>query len=81
MARTARMQFLRAYDQLLAKRPVLIKSVTSAVLFGAGDVLSQKLDKDKPLDSKRTLRMVLWGGTFGVLAHGWYVGSTPCLCV
>lgn len=35
---------LGAYDRLLQRSPLLVKTVTSAVLFGAGDVLSQKLE-------------------------------------
>lgn len=72
------MQWLRAYDRALAKFPMTTKTVTSAVLFGAGDYMSQKLEARqaapgtaKPFDAARTARMVAWGATFGVLAHGW----------
>jgi len=72
------MNVLRAYDHLLVARPIITKSLTSAVLFGAGDYLGQYLERRsaaagqaKPYDIKRTVRMVGWGAAFGVLAHGW----------
>lgn len=72
------MQWLRAYDRALATRPIVTKTLTSAVLFGAGDYMSQQLEARqaspgaaKPFDPARTARMVAWGATFGVLAHGW----------
>ncbi|KAA0171100.1 hypothetical protein FNF27_06404 [Cafeteria roenbergensis] len=73
------MQWLRAYDRALASRPIVTKTLTSAALFGAGDYLSQQLEARqaapgaaKAFDPARTARMVAWGATFGVLAHGWY---------
>lgn len=35
---------LAAYDRALQRSPLLVKTLTSAALFGAGDVLSQKLE-------------------------------------
>lgn len=66
------MNILRAYDAAINRNPILVKSLTSAVLFGAGDFLSQKLEGKKSLDVSRMARMVAWGTGFGVLAHGWY---------
>lgn len=54
------------------RRPILVKTATSAVLFGLGDVMSQKLEGKKELDVERTVRMFAWGGMFAPLAHVWY---------
>ncbi|KAJ5273782.1 Mpv17/PMP22 [Penicillium angulare] len=67
---------LRWYQARLAKRPILTASVTSAVLFGSGDVLAQQAVDRKGLekhDFARTGRMALYGGAvFGPVATGWY---------
>jgi hypothetical protein len=38
------MQVLAAYDRVLQRRPILVKTLTSATLFGLGDLMSQKLE-------------------------------------
>jgi hypothetical protein len=38
------MQVLAAYDRVLQRRPILVKTLTSAALFGLGDLMSQKLE-------------------------------------
>ena len=72
------MFLLRAYDRALTAAPILTKTITSAVLFGAGDCLSQEIERrgakegeKKAYDPVRTMRMVGWGTAFGVMAHGW----------
>ena len=66
------MQFLRAYDALLQKSPILTKTLTSAALFGLGDAIAQKLEGGDTFDSARFVRLVTWGAAFAPLAHGWY---------
>ncbi len=56
----------------MQRRPLLVKTVTSAALFGLGDFMSQKLEKKQELDLQRIGRMVAWGGMFAPLAHVWY---------
>ncbi|OOF90971.1 hypothetical protein ASPCADRAFT_211555 [Aspergillus carbonarius ITEM 5010] len=67
---------LRWYQAKLAKQPILTASVTSAVLFGSGDVLAQQLVDRKGFDKHdiaRTGRMALYGGAiFGPAATAWY---------
>ncbi|PYH67783.1 Mpv17/PMP22 family protein [Aspergillus vadensis CBS 113365] len=67
---------LRWYQARLAKQPILTASVTSALLFGSGDVLAQQLVDRKGFDKHdmaRTGRMALYGGAiFGPAATTWY---------
>ena len=60
-----------AYIRALNTRPILTKTVTSAVLFGAGDFMAQKIE-GKPLDGARLARMTAWGAIFTPFAHMWY---------
>lgn len=55
------MNVLRAYDAALTKYPILTKCVTSFILFGLGDVMSQKFEGVEQLDMVRTARMATWG--------------------
>ncbi|OAL33569.1 hypothetical protein AYO20_07076 [Fonsecaea nubica] len=67
---------IRWYQAKLAKRPLLTQSVTTAVLFAAGDTLAQQAVERKGLrnhDATRTARMGLYGGfVFGPAATKWY---------
>ncbi|KIX93815.1 uncharacterized protein Z520_10440 [Fonsecaea multimorphosa CBS 102226] len=67
---------IRWYQAKLAKRPLLTQSVTTAVLFAAGDTLAQQAVERKGLrnhDGARTARMCLYGGcVFGPAATKWY---------
>ncbi|KAJ5128257.1 hypothetical protein N7448_001974 [Penicillium atrosanguineum] len=67
---------LRWYQSKLAKRPILTASITSAVLFGSGDVLAQQAVDRRGLakhDFSRTGRMALYGGAvFGPVATKWF---------
>jgi len=64
------------YQAKLARRPILVQAVTSAVLFGTGDSLAQQAVERRGIqkhDFARTGRMVLYGGAFfGPLAHHWF---------
>lgn len=62
---------LAAYDRALQRSPLLVKTLTSATLFGAGDLLSQKLEAKEEFELPRFARMVVWGAAFAPLAHGW----------
>ncbi|KAL2864326.1 Mpv17/PMP22 family protein [Aspergillus lucknowensis] len=67
---------LRWYQSKLAKQPILTASITSAVLFGSGDVLAQQLVDRRGIekhDVGRTGRMALYGGAvFGPAATKWF---------
>ncbi|KAJ9194473.1 hypothetical protein DTO166G4_2409 [Paecilomyces variotii] len=67
---------LRWYQARLAKQPILTASVSSAILFGSGDVLAQQLVDRRGLekhDFARTGRMALYGGAiFGPAATTWF---------
>ncbi|KAI8972040.1 sym-1 [Mycotypha africana] len=64
------------YHRLLTKRPILIQSLTTAILFGAGDVIAQQLVEQqgwRKHDHFRTLRMGIFGGIFaGPVLSNWY---------
>lgn len=64
------------YKARLAARPLLTQSVTTAVLFGVGDITAQQLVERRGLgghDALRTGRMAFYGGAvFGPAAATWY---------
>ncbi|KAA8912319.1 hypothetical protein FN846DRAFT_903664 [Sphaerosporella brunnea] len=66
----------RAYQKLLTKRPIFGGAVTSAALFGLGDVISQQGIERKGIKDHNfaaTARMTIYGGcVFGPAAVGWY---------
>ena len=61
-----------AYTRALERHPLLTKVITSTVLFGAGDLFSQKLEGKPTIDTTRLARMAAWGAIFTPLAHVWY---------
>ena len=61
-----------AYTRALERHPLLTKVVTSTVLFGAGDLMSQKLEGKTAVDTARLARMAAWGAIFTPFAHVWY---------
>jgi hypothetical protein len=62
----------KAYTRALERAPLLTKVLTSTVLFGAGDFMSQKLEGKPELDTARLTRMAAWGAIFTPFAHVWY---------
>ncbi len=56
----------------MQRSPIIVKTLTSAALFGLGDLMSQKLEKKENIDTERLLRLTAWGGMFAPLAHVWY---------
>ncbi|KAL4108590.1 hypothetical protein PRIC1_000304 [Phytophthora ramorum] len=76
--------FRLTYDRWLQDSPLLTKGVTSAVLFGIGDRIAQRIensendgdDKSDAADRsglQRTARMMAWGGLlFAPVGHAWY---------
>ncbi|KAF7513766.1 Protein required for ethanol metabolism [Endocarpon pusillum] len=67
---------LRWYQAKLAQRPLVTQSITTAVLFAAGDTLAQQAVEKKGFanhDLARSGRMALYGGAiFGPAATRWY---------
>lgn len=64
--------FLATYQKLLRTRPLVTKSVTSMILVGAGDVITQAALEPK-FDRKRFTDMAIIGGGFiGPSLHYWY---------
>lgn len=67
---------LRWYQAKLTSRPLLTQVITTAVLFGTGDVIAQQAVEKKGIekhDAARTGRMVLYGGAvFGPAATTWF---------
>lgn len=63
------------YDRALTAQPILTKTLTSVVLFTAGDVMAQRLEKGSfaDLDGARLVRQGAWGALFTPLAHYWYL--------
>ncbi|RLN86816.1 hypothetical protein BBJ28_00018463 [Nothophytophthora sp. Chile5] len=76
-------RFRLRYDQWLLASPLLTKGITSAVLFGLGDRIAQKIEGAERDDREddtgdrhglaRTARMMIWGGLiFAPIGHAWY---------
>ncbi|GAN11049.1 protein sym1 [Mucor ambiguus] len=65
-----------AYHRVLTKRPILIQSLSTAVLFGAGDLIAQQFVEKQGWDKHdftRTFRMTAFGGIFaGPALSNWY---------
>jgi hypothetical protein len=63
------------YDRALTAQPILTKTLTSVVLFTAGDLAAQRLEKGsfEGLDGARLARQGAWGALFTPLAHYWYL--------
>lgn len=53
-------RFWKSYTDLLDKKPVFVKSMTSLVGFALGDILAQVIG-GQSYNLPRTLRMVLFG--------------------
>ncbi|KAI0344924.1 hypothetical protein BDW22DRAFT_1353736 [Trametopsis cervina] len=67
---------LRAYNAVLQRRPVIAQCATSAVLFGASDIVAQQMVAKKGIrehDYMRTLRATFYGGAlFGPAVTKWF---------
>ncbi|KAF7319798.1 hypothetical protein MKEN_00762400 [Mycena kentingensis (nom. inval.)] len=68
--------FLRGYNALLLRRPMLTQCLTAAVLFGTGDVIAQQAVERRGVenhDIARTARLTFYGGAmFGPAMTQWY---------
>lgn len=69
------------YEQQLQRRPVMMQMATTAVLWGAGDVLAQRCMERRPkLDKRRVALTAAFGGVvMGSAGHWWYQ-SLDMLC-
>lgn len=80
-------RMLHAYSKSLERRPYTTQVLSSAVIWGAGDVLAQcienrprvsKLNNDAlstDIDKRRFVMTTTYGGLFsGILGHTWYIG-------
>lgn len=65
---------LGSYQHALRTRPLLTQSITTSILFAAGDGMAQHLvEKVDKHDFGRTGRMALYGGAvFGPVATTWF---------
>lgn len=68
-----------AYEGWLGRSPLVAKSVTTAVLSFAGDVIAQNTekylgdDREKRFDWYRSARLTGFGLVYvGPMLHGWY---------
>ena len=72
---------LQWYNRMLQTRPVITKTISTAVIIGMGDTLSQMFDhwndtqkedgSEFQWDRMRTARMCSWGCIIGPSMHGW----------
>ncbi|KAL4538778.1 hypothetical protein Ndes2526B_g02941 [Nannochloris sp. 'desiccata'] len=61
------------YSKSLKSRPIATQIASSALLWGAGDYLAQKIEKH-PFQARRCAMMSSYGGLFnGVVGHAWYI--------
>ncbi|KAJ9520325.1 hypothetical protein QJQ45_030207 [Haematococcus lacustris] len=78
MARSPVARFWKAYETALKHQPLAVQSATAGVLWGAGDVLAQKLsDRErgmsKPLNLRHSALTSLFGAAvIGPLGSAWY---------
>lgn len=64
--------FWQGYNELLAEKPILVKSLTSLVGFMLGDIVSQTIVGD-PYSGVRTLHLMMFGTVMdGPCGHLWY---------
>ncbi|ORY96237.1 integral membrane protein mpv17 pmp22 family [Syncephalastrum racemosum] len=79
---------LSLYNKALSRRPILVQSLTTAFLFGTGDVIAQQAVERKGFSNHeymRTARMAAFGGIVaGPVLSNWYrfleqrvTGKTP----
>ena len=63
---------LQAYLGALKKRPYVVKSVSAAVLFGAGDTFSQR---ESPIrDTRRSAAFVAYASlVYAPTQHLWFI--------
>ncbi|MEW5298348.1 MAG: hypothetical protein WDW36_001483 [Sanguina aurantia] len=67
----------KAYERQLTRNPVMTQVTTSALLWGCGDVMAQRVGRVSKDDSFQKRRMVLtagFGAGFGACGHYWYAG-------
>lgn len=55
-------QLFTHYSGFITRRPILANSITSAILFGSGDLLAQWFFINEKYDYRRTLRNMIYGG-------------------
>ncbi|KAK9803230.1 hypothetical protein WJX73_007509 [Symbiochloris irregularis] len=61
------------YETALHSRPFTTQSLTSGVLWGVGDIISQRVDGDDRLDLPRTAWTAFFGAALiGPAGHAWY---------
>jgi protein Mpv17 len=61
------MKALKAYEGLLARKPIVTKCITSFITFGFGDILCQMIEKKQNFDWKRAFIQ----GSFGFNITPW----------
>ena len=72
-AKVAGAKFGAWYDKQLTANPIVTKAATSAALYVVGDSMAQAIaGGEGGVDLGRLARGIVWGGLFGVMAHGWY---------
>lgn len=63
----------RAYEGQLQKRPLVMQMATSAVMWAAGDLVSQRVERKNAMDVKRIALTSGFGCSFiAPLGHWWY---------
>ena len=68
------------YAQQIQRNPIVTKSVTAAVVFGASDVAAQRIEGRRSLDGLRLAMTTAIGGFyFAPAAHFWYAFVTAVL--
>jgi len=61
--------------QALQSKPVSTQAVTTALLWGVGDMASQRVERKKNFDWRRTMQTMAYAGCcLGPIGHFWYLG-------
>eukprot|EP00873_Tetraselmis_striata_P044640 jgi/Tetstr1/464904/TSEL_009638.t1 len=63
------------YETALQSKPVSTQAVTTALLWGVGDLASQRVERKKNFDWRRTMQTMAYAGCcLGPIGHFWYLG-------
>lgn len=78
MAKSLAGRAFQLYARCLARAPYKTQAATTAALWAAGDMLSQKIEGkqvfSKQMDWRRTMATALYGGAcIGPFGHFWYL--------
>jgi len=76
----------RSYNDVIHRKPIITKALTQFVIFGAGDVFCQFIEKgqskkaSKKFDEVRSLKQAIFGFVFAPYGHFHFCKVIPFHC-